>query len=983
MNRIQVENINLNNSQSKSNNSDNFSSFSQNSRGSQERMTEIQNFLSQNETPLSTKGNVKSYCRIRPNDSLFSCINKFKIENNNRTLWVDFTPDVDKNNPSKQNYVKYNFTEIFGANTPNIEIYQKVCKENIDQIFSNHRNALIFVYGITNSGKTYTISGDLKNPGILQYSLFFLFEEFQKLKCHNNFWQLTCTYIEIYNEEIYDLLSKDRQKLKICGTSSNKFHPLGAITKNIECPKDFSKVLEFGELNRSKGETNSNHNSSRSHSIFRAELSYKGNITKNKVLPEPISLCIVDLAGAERVSKSGVSGNGLKEAGNINTSLLCLKKCFDAMEANSKVNCAEKKVIVPVRESKLTLLFKEYFAAHQNISVICTINPDKNEINDIKSVLNFGSHAMRVKTMKSWIQTNYNSRDVSPNKNKNKDNYKDNYKDQKRFRMYTNKKYLDKNYNSKEKDNKCREEFYSNDSSFSKKKNNFYSSDKKTQNIKLIKNKKNEQNYSENKINKNIINDENSNNNSYINLEERKKCTTNPFQFLSTNNFHVKISPNKEKEKYEQKIKEKQEEIKENVSKKGDEIKHAFLDFLKKVYYDNLKHNIEIYKAQCRNIDTKELEILLLKKNNNTYSFGNPFIKTYEEDKKIFSKNLKICGDNSLVFAPELDVTRNSNQIMEDLLQIKLNNSNEHDITKIHDYLDRSFEQYQTSKFKAYFGIGESLIKKMEDDKKLKKKENKEKFVDKFNSLNNDIEMADKVNNIENTINEVINNDSMFSNEFNYKRKGKNKNEKHEKNENNENQNNQNQNKDEKVNNRNISTNTNDEQLDVKSDIDTDIEFEKNKKNKEKRKKSKKRAKSKKKEIIEEEITGKDNENSKDKNRQSKEKDEEIEDNNDNNNDNEKEESDVSKKKIKKYPKSKKKNKKDRSKKTSKSKSIDSNDDTSEDDIIIIPNKKNRKNKKNKKKKIESDNDSDDTSLSDDNINIKPPRKKKGKSKRK
>ena len=430
MSRIVVENINQNNSQSKSNTSDSLF-YSSNS---QENLIDIQNNLYQNETPLSAKGNVKSYCRIRPNHTIFSCINKFKMENNNKTLLVDYTPETDKNNPSKQNLVKYNFTEIFWTSTSNEEIYQKICKENINQFFTKRKNALIFVYGITNSGKTYTISGDLNSPGILQLSLISLFKEFQKLRCKNNLWQLTCTYIEIYNEEVFDLLSKDKKKLRIAGTTNNKFFPQGAIIQNIESVNDFTNVLKIGELNRSKGETNVNHNSSRSHSIFRVEMSYKENLSQNKLIFEPISLCIVDLAGAERISKSGVSGNGLKEAGNINTSLLCLKKCFYAMEANSRVNCAEKKVIVPVRESKLTSLFKEYFAAHQNISIICTINPDKNEMNDIKSILNFGSHATRVKTMKSWIQTNYNysSRDVSPSKTGNKDNNQY-YKDQKTY----------------------------------------------------------------------------------------------------------------------------------------------------------------------------------------------------------------------------------------------------------------------------------------------------------------------------------------------------------------------------------------------------------------------------------------------------------------------------------------------------------------------------------------------------------------------
>ena len=949
-----------------------------NSQGNYSEFQILQNQY-QIETPLSTKGNVKSYCRIRPNDTIYSSLNKFKIENNNKTLWVDFTSELDKGNPSKQNIIKYNFTEIFWPSTSNQVIYQKICKENIEQLFTKHRNALIFVYGITNSGKTYTVNGNLNEPGILQYSLIDLMKEFRKLRENNNkLWHLTCTYIEIYNEEIFDLLSSDRKKLKLGMINPNKFFPQGATVKSIENTDnfdDFENILKLGEINRSKGETNANPYSSRSHSIFRAEISYGGNSLQDKVCIEPVSLCIVDLAGAERVSKSGVTGTGLKEAGNINTSLLCLKKCFDAMEANSKVNCSAKKVIVPVRESKLTSLFKEYFAAHQNITIICTINPDKNEMNDNRSVLNFGSHAMRVKTMKSWIKTNYNtSRNVSPSKNRYNSPLP---KDIKRYRMYTNKKYMEKNNtNSKEKDSKCKEGQYSNsnsnNSSFSKKKNNCCSnSTGKIMNFKLIKNKKNENNINIVRSKQASSNDENSINSSYLSLpyEERIKCTTNPFQYMPANNFSIKFSATKEKLDIEQKMKIKQKEIKEKMSKKGENLKNAFNDFLKKMYYDNYNKNIEIYENQCKNIDLSEIEMLLTN-TNKVYTFINPFAKNYEEDKKIFSKNLKICcGDNNLAFTSDLNNNRNTNNIndnnqAEDILRLKFDESNEHehDQTIINDYLDRSNLQYETTKFKAYFGIGESLIKKMEEEKKIKNKE----MIRKFESLNNeDIEMADKNHNI-------IDDEEIFNNDYNFKKKGKNYKKKkkylqinkdneeivqnNEDENNNENKNNDmNNKKEEKINN-----NENEEKIQPKK------EDKKPKKNKNKKKYLQK--------DDNEDI--KEKENDENTNEEEKEKEKSI------NEDEEKEkERDKSKNRRKRNVKSKKGGKSKKSQK-----SDDSNSDTNdEDEIHILAFKKNRKknkNKKNKKKKLESDNETED-SFSDDNINLKPPKNKKGKFKNK
>ena len=848
------------------------------------------------ETPLSTKGNVKSFCRIRPNYTQFSSLDRFKLENNNKTLIVDFTSDQDKNNPSKQYIYKYNFTEIFWTNIKNDEIYEKVCKSSIKELFTQHKNALIFVYGITSSGKTYTVNGNMETPGILQKSLLDLYKEYDKLKENNSLWNLTCTYIEIYNEEVFDLLSKERKKIKIVGRG-NKFYAQGCITKTINSVQDFSNALSFGELNRTKAETNANPYSSRSHSIFRVELSYQNN--DNISLIEPVSLCIVDLAGAERVSKSGVIGTGLKEAGNINSSLLVLKKCFDAMEANSRTNVVEKKIIVPVRESKLTMLFKEYFAAHQNISVICTINPDKNEMMDIRSVLNFGAKAMKVKPVKSWIPVynNYNnssSREVSPNKKGSRDNFpfrKDyNNINKKKYRLLTEKKYIEKNNNlssnnnsknaSKENIFKAKEDPYINNSNsnnnelYSKKKspnNIMYTSNEKLQNIKLSSQKKYNHYYNQRENSPDKFKDNNNiltlHNIKIIpkeekekekitkeNYDQRIKCFSNPFDIVSIkeNNFFMKNSPSEEMLKLEKELKEKKnKEIKEKITKHKEDIKNTFIDiFIKKLYYKNLEDNINIYEKQCNNIDLKEVETLLNNNshcaNNNFFSLKNPFIndnnnveeeneknklnnlsKTHQIDftylnkvikkvtelknenninisykpeiidKKNEIRNFQISNNYTFGYLPEnnnknneFDIFRGNKEFIEEL-QIKLNN-NEHDQSKILEFLDKSFEQYNASQFKAYFGIGNSLVKRLNKDNANNDNNNK-------NKKNNIIDKAENDANINFNINEFGDNDvdnnrdknaldideddrndddifSSYNNhEFNFKRKGKEK----------------------------------------------------------------------------------------------------------------------------------------------------------------------------------------------------------------
>ena len=1027
--------------------------------------SKINNSKYPQETPLSTRGNVKSYCRIRPNETMYSCTNRFTIENNNKSLTVDFTSEQDRNNPSKQMKYKYNFTEVFWTTVKNEDIYKKVCEQNVQELFSMHKNALIFVYGITNSGKTYTVNGYTNTPGILQMSLISLFEEYKKLKNNNNCWQLTCTYIEIYNEEVFDLLSKDKKKIKIVG-SGNKFYPQGCIIKNIEILDDFTDALTIGENNRTKAETNVNPYSSRSHSIFRVELSY--NDKDGFCFIEPVSLCIVDLAGAERVSKSGVIGTNLKEAGNINSSLLVLKKCFDAMEVNSHTNLVEKKVIVPVRESKLTMLFKEYFAAHQNISVICTINPDRNELMDTRSVLNFGAKAMRVKPVKSWIPTyNYGSKDINYNKSGSKGNSPFIHDNKKKYRLLTEKKYLEKKYNynnsnhylqnssSKENISKVKEDNYSNASyEYSSNKKDITKSGEKMQNIKIINYKNNENSKSPNRIlnlhneNKSSRNTPNKSNKKLY--EERIKCYNNPYNLVASkvNNFFMKNYPSKEKLELEREMKERKEkEMKYRISKNKEDIKNLVNDiFSKKIYYKNLEQNIKIYENQCRNIDLNEVEALLNAKNaNNFYSLKNPFAKNLEKNnfvslskthainlaylnaikEKILknenninisfkpskrNQNLEIISNYNIGYIPdknnnnEFDIFRGNRELIEEL-QLKLNNS-EHDQAKIVEYLDKSFEQYNASQFKAYFGIGNSLVKKMNDEQQQNKEKEKEKEKENKNDSKNDIEMIDKIDKAENDENINFNvNDiviDFLSNEYNFKRKGKdvqNNNEKRE-----------------VIENKKEKENENEES----NDDDNDKRKKSKKKKKKKEKENKKEKKQKKKRRNKKEYESdsddekekeKESENESEeeeeiKEKESKKREEKEDEDNEKENskeDDSEEEKEKEKKSLKRKNASKKKKrvKKSRSKKRKKSSYYEESDDederehkdnnnnneennNNEDNNSTDEEKekekkvvnKRRKKRKNKKKKIESDIDSDED-LSEDNENIKPRRKRK------
>jgi hypothetical protein len=149
-----------------------------------------------------------------------------------------------------------------------------------------------------------------------------------------------------------------------------------------------------------------NQNSSRSHTIFKILVSFPSQIKKNEIEYEEISLSIVDLAGSERQQRTEAQGKELQEACKINQSLSVLGKCMEALRYNSLyVN----KRIVPFRESKLTMLFQEYFQGDQNIIMITNINPRREDFEETMRALNYSCVAKEIKPIKSKI-LNFNKK---------------------------------------------------------------------------------------------------------------------------------------------------------------------------------------------------------------------------------------------------------------------------------------------------------------------------------------------------------------------------------------------------------------------------------------------------------------------------------------------------------------------------------------------------------------------------------------------
>lgn len=361
--------------------------------------------------PKSKLESIKTFCRIRPTktpNELFSI-----SKSDDRILNINST-NLEKLNVGNNLKLinSYKFSKVFDENSTQEEVFQYTCKPLLDDLILNQKSGLVFTYGMTNAGKTYTVIGTPEYPGILPQALKSLLEydESNKLKKRKNTNNFYCNFVEIYNEDVFDLLADDptgknkyyKKKLTIKENLNSVFFLQDVTFAKLDNLDSFNTILNKGISKKVHSCTTLNQNSSRSHTIFKIILFEENkDITKIDFSVEELtSLSVVDLAGSERQKRTDAKGKNLQEACKINQSLSTLGKCLEAMKHNSTSN---NKKMVPLRESKLTKLFAEYFQGDQNIIMITNINPRNEDFEESIRALNYSCIAKDIKPMKSVI----------------------------------------------------------------------------------------------------------------------------------------------------------------------------------------------------------------------------------------------------------------------------------------------------------------------------------------------------------------------------------------------------------------------------------------------------------------------------------------------------------------------------------------------------------------------------------------------------
>ncbi|RLM84956.1 hypothetical protein C2845_PM04G12870 [Panicum miliaceum] len=295
---------------------------------------------------------------------------------------------------SAQSSIRFEFDRIFGQECRTSEVYETRTKHIVDSVVQGF-NGTVFAYGQTNSGKTYTMRGSANEPGIIPLAVHDLF---QRIEEHmDREFLVRMSYMEIYNEEINDLLVPEHRKLQIHESSEKGIFVAGLREEIVTCAEQVMDFMSFGESHRHIGETNMNLYSSRSHTIFRMiiESREKGDDNEAEDSCDAVRVSVlnlVDLAGSERAAKTGAEGVRLKEGSHINKSLMILgtviKKLSEGIEGQGGH--------VPYRDSKLTRILQPALGGNSNTAIICNITLAQVHADETKSSLQFASRALRV-----------------------------------------------------------------------------------------------------------------------------------------------------------------------------------------------------------------------------------------------------------------------------------------------------------------------------------------------------------------------------------------------------------------------------------------------------------------------------------------------------------------------------------------------------------------------------------------------------------
>ncbi|KAJ0021234.1 hypothetical protein Pint_32282 [Pistacia integerrima] len=295
------------------------------------------------------------------------------------------------------------FDKVFGPTSQQKDLYDVAVSPIVYEVLEGY-NCTIFAYGQTGTGKTYTMEGGARkkngefptDAGVIPRAVKQIFDI---LEAQNAEYSMKVTFLELYNEEISDLLAleetskfiddKSKKPIALMEDGKGGVFVRGLEEEIVTTANEIYKILEKGSAKRRTAETLLNKQSSRSHSIFSITIHIKECTPEGEEMIKCGKLNLVDLAGSENISRSGAREGRAREAGEINKSLLTLGRVINALVEHSGH--------VPYRDSKLTRLLRDSLGGKTKTCIIATISPSIHSLEETLSTLDYAHRAKNIK----------------------------------------------------------------------------------------------------------------------------------------------------------------------------------------------------------------------------------------------------------------------------------------------------------------------------------------------------------------------------------------------------------------------------------------------------------------------------------------------------------------------------------------------------------------------------------------------------------
>ena len=300
--------------------------------------------------------------------------------------------------PSLFHLHRFTFDSIFDMDSLQEDVYNITAKQAVQSVLEGY-NSTIFCYGQTGTGKTYTMEGftyESKNPnrGIIQRTIQDIFNFIETTSDENTKFIIRCSFLQIYNENISDLLKSDKKNLQIREDKKKGIYVDLLSEWAVRSPLDLYALLRRGGSTRTTSATYMNDVSSRSHAVFQItveQMTTDIELKDNKAQIKVGKLNLVDLAGSERIRITGTRGQQLEESKKINKSLSCLGNVINALTDKKGKN------YIPYRDSKLTRLLQDSLGGNCKTTMIATISPSEDAFSESLSTLYFAQRAKKIK----------------------------------------------------------------------------------------------------------------------------------------------------------------------------------------------------------------------------------------------------------------------------------------------------------------------------------------------------------------------------------------------------------------------------------------------------------------------------------------------------------------------------------------------------------------------------------------------------------